>query len=111
MTNYRNGSDFERKVRGSLEDDGYECVRAAGSKGKIDVVAMKPGQLLFIQIKRHMGQIPPADRAELLRLAAMVGAIPLVAYQPIPRKPIAYRELLGPGPKDWRIFLTDEAAA
>jgi holliday junction resolvase Hjr len=111
MTHYRTGADFERKVRDSLEADGYSCIRAAGSHGVVDMVALKEGQILLVQVKRTQGQIPPADRAELLRLAALVDAIPLVAYQPAPRKPIAYRRLTGPGPREWLPFYTDEIAA
>ncbi len=111
MTHYRTGRDFEYRVIHALEVDGYDCIRAAGSKGKIDVVALKYRQQLFVQIKRTDGQIPPADRVELLRLAALVQAVPLVAYQPVPRKPIAYRRLTGPGPKQWEPFYTDEIAA
>lgn len=111
MTHYDNGRAFEYRVRDDLTKDGYDCIRAAGSKGKIDIIALKTGQVLFVQVKRTDGQIPPADRAELLRLARLVDAVPLVAYQPVPRKPIAYRQLLGEGPKEWCSWVADEAAA
>ena len=46
MTRYRRGANFERELINLLEDNGYSCVRGAGSKGKIfgekvDIVASK----------------------------------------------------------------------
>jgi Holliday junction resolvase len=110
MTHYRNGRDFEYKVRDELARDGYEMFRSAGSKTKIDLIAVKPGQLLFVQCKRTDPQISPDDRSRMLALAAMVGALPIVASKPIPRRPIQYRRLTGPGPKDWQPWTPDEVA-
>lgn len=116
MTHYRSGRDFEYKVRDALAADGYEVIRAAGSKGKVDLVAFKGGMrigtwysdLLFVQAKRRDGNIGPDDRAELLRLASIVNAYPIVAHQPAPRRPIQYRRLTGPGPKQWQPWTPDE---
>lgn len=78
MSNYEQGRRFEWAVRDHLRGNGYEVIRAAGSKTKVDLVALKPGQALFIQCKRT--SLPgPAERVEIVRLAQMVGAIPLVA--------------------------------
>ena len=117
MTNYTNGRWFEYKVRDALTADGYEVIRSAGSKGKVDLVAFKQWSasdnhfqwhMLFVQCKRTDGNIGPDDRAELLRLARIVYALPIVAHQPVPRKPIQYRRLTGPGPKDWQQWTPDE---
>lgn len=124
MSHYRRGADFERRVRHALEADGYEVIRSAGSKGAVDLVTFKtwPHRLgitgltinythmLFVQAKRVNGTCPPAERLELLRLADIARAIPLVAYQPIARKPIAYKRLTGAGPKDWQPWTSDEVA-
>lgn len=129
MSHYDNGRQFEYKVRNALASDGYETIRAAGSKGKVDLVAFKQipigpdvirmtvwdtathfRHLLFVQAKRRDGNIGPADRAELLRLARIAGALPIVAHQPVPRKPIQYRRLTGTGPKDWQPWTPDEVA-
>lgn len=99
--NYQRGRTFEWKVRDALQEDGYDVLRSAGSKTKIDLVAIKPGQILFIQCKRTNGQIPPAEREKLVLLAKYVNALALVASQPVPRKPLVYRRLTGFGPKDW----------
>lgn len=111
MTNYADGRRFEYKVRDALADDGYYLIRSAGSKGLIDVVAFKPGQMLFVQAKRRDGTIGPGSRAALLDLAAMVDALPIVAHQPIPRKPIRYRLLTGPGAKQWEPWTSDQVGA
>lgn len=106
MTNYTTGRSLEYKVRDNLEADGYQCIRAAGSKGKADIVALKPGETLLVQVKTSNPQLTPTDRKALLELARLTGAIPIVAWKPT-RKPIVYRELLGVGPRDWRPWFAD----
>lgn len=105
--NYRAGAQFERDVVIELRAEGYDVIRAAGSKGKIDVLAFKPGQTLAIQCKLH-GTIGPAERAEVLRLAAILTAVPLVAYKEPRQARPHYARLTGPGPKDRTPFHTDE---
>lgn len=95
--NYANGAQLERDAKDNLEADGYWCVRAAGSKGVVDVLAMKPGQMLMVQAKKN-GVCPPAERAALLELAATFEALPLVAWRD---RGVKYRRLTGPGPKEW----------
>lgn len=104
MTRYAGGAAFEREVRAHLETEGYWCIRAAGSKGKADLLAIKPGQVLIIQCKRD-GKCPPAERAEVRRIAGLLPGlgVPLVAARP----GVTFRELTGPGPKDWRPWAAD----
>lgn len=103
MTNYARGRRLEWDVQHDLESNGYETMRAASSKGIADVAAFKPGQVVFVQAKTN-GRIPPAERVELLRLAAMVpGAVAVVAARPT----TTYRRLTGPGPKDWEPWSPD----
>jgi Holliday junction resolvase len=109
VTHYRRGRTFEHKVKTALEADGYWTQLAPGSKG-VDAVAIKSGQILLVSVKRTNGTIPPAERAELLRVAALTGGVPVIAHQPIPRRPIQYRRLTGPGPKDWQPWTPDEVA-
>ena len=111
MSRYRNGRDFEYRTRDHFRDDGYDVIRSAGSKTKVDLVAIKPGQLLFVQCKRD-GRCSPAERHTLIRLAWSVGAIPVLAHLG-PRvgnqaAPFLLRQLTGPGPRDWEPFTTDE---
>ena len=106
MTRYAGGADFEREVRAALVADGYELVvRSAGSKTKVDLVAIKAGQVLIVQCKRN-GVCPPAERSAVLHIASLLPGVgvPVVASRPR----VTYRRLTGPGPKDWVPFTTDE---
>ncbi len=78
MTQYSNGRLLEYATMARLEADGYWTMRAPGSKGKVDVVAIKPGQILLVQCKKSK-PIGPAERAELRALAAWLDAVPLEA--------------------------------
>lgn len=104
---------------------GYTCMRSSGSKGKIDVLAVPPleecpadydhycdhrlAPLLFIQckIKCHPLRSPlsPAERMNLMDLALRAGAVPLTASKApdevTGRVRPHFRQLTGPGPKDW----------
>jgi Holliday junction resolvase len=116
MSNYANGAAFENRVGANLQADGYRWIRAAGSKGAADIWAAKPGQLLFVSVKRTKGNIGPAERAALVKLAASIRTptletLPIVAHQPEPRKPIRWRLLTGTGPGDWVDWTPDQVAA
>jgi len=106
VTRYAGGADFEREVRAALAADGYELVvRSAGSKTKVDLIAIKAGQVLLVQCKRS-GICPPAERVRLLEVAALLPgvAVPVVASRPR----VSYRRLTGPGPKQWVPWSPDE---
>lgn len=106
MTNrYRGGADFEREVRAALAADGYDVVRSAGSKTKVDLVAIKAGQVLLVQCKRN-GTCPPAERVELLRVAGLLPGVGVAVVASRPR--VTYRRLTGPGPKEWAPWSTEE---
>lgn len=116
MTHYAAGTRFEHKTIHDLEDNGYEIIRAAGSKGstKVDIAAMKPGQLLFIQCKRS-GALPPAEWDRVHEVAGWVGAVPLLAANGPRGRGVVYTELLGPKiprarTQPCRPFLLDEIA-
>jgi len=79
-TNYERGRALEHRVRTHLREQGYEVLRTAGSKSKVDLVAVKTGQILFVQCKRS-GALPPAEWNALWDLAAMAGAVPVLAEQ------------------------------
>lgn len=90
-SHYHRGRDLEHRVRTHLRGQGYEVLRTAGSKSKVDLVAIKTGQILFVQCKRS-GALPPAEWNALWDLAVMVGAVPVLAEQLKPR-----------GRKYWRL--------
>jgi hypothetical protein len=113
MTNYKNGRAVEYRVRDKLQLVGYIVFRPGGSRGAADLIAFDTnGDPVLIQVKKNSnGTISPAERGKLLALARLCGnAVPVVAYRPAPRKPIAWRELTGPGPKDWQPWTPDEVA-
>lgn len=126
------GAAFERRVvhdlsgspDGTHPGHGYDCVRSAASKGKIDIVAIGPDDewfdvyagmqrdLLFIQCKLTDPQIGPTARMDLMDLALRAGALAIVAHwakdPATGLKRVHYRELTGPGPKDWRPWAPGE---
>jgi Holliday junction resolvase len=106
VTNYTQGRALEYQVIADLESDGYRCTRAAGSKGAADIVALKPGEVVLVQVKRDNPQIKPRERAALWELAQYVKGVPVVAYK-ASRQPIIYRELIGAGPTDWKPWTAD----
>lgn len=96
MTAYATGRRFEGKVRNHLRDNGYTVIRAAGSKGdsKVDLVALKPGQALFIQCKAD-GALPPAEWDRLFDVAGWVGALPVLASNGLRGRGVRYDRLMG----------------
>jgi Holliday junction resolvase len=78
-TNRRAGDYLERQAKTALVDLGWWCIRAAGSHGVADVVAMRAGSApLFVACKTS-GKIPPAERAALVDAAEKAGARPILA--------------------------------
>lgn len=81
------GHDRERQVKAHLQERDWVVVRAAGSLGGIDLVAMKPGRRpLLVEVKSTAGgpyeRFQPAER-DALRLAAdMAGAEAILAWWP-----------------------------
>lgn len=113
---YGKGTRFEHKTRDDLTANGYDVMRAAGSKGstKVDLIAVKPGQLLFIQCKAT-GTLPPAEWDRIVEVAAWVGAVPLLAANGPNGRGVLYTRLNGPKRRNCRIqpcepFLLDELA-
>lgn len=109
MTNhYRSGRDFEHRVRDDLLANGYFVVRAAGSKTKADLIAIKPGQALIVQCKRTA--LPsPAERAEIVRIAACLPGVgvPVIARKGPRGVPVAYERLLTAKAADREPFSPD----
>jgi Holliday junction resolvase len=108
MSGYGDGRRIEYAVIHQLEEAGYEVTRAASSKGFADVTAIKPGQILFVSVKRTRND-SPAGRAKLLRIAGFFPgvAVPLVAIGPVAA--LQFRELTGVGPREWRAWAPDFA--
>ena len=78
MSNYDHGATLERAAKTYLQDNGYRLVvKSGGSKGKVDLVAMKRGETLLVQCKTD-GYLSPLERTELWHLADELGHVALV---------------------------------
>lgn len=91
-TNYSRGRAFEYKARDALLKRGAVYVmRAAQSKGKVDLLTLWPGddplnegevfpnRPWLVQCKTGTARMSPADREALKEIAAQTGAIPVLA--------------------------------
>lgn len=77
------GRDTENRIRDMLDKAGWVLMRSAGSRGATDLAALKPGVVLFIQVKRS-GVLGPAGWNALMDSAEKAGAIPVMAENPWP---------------------------
>lgn len=109
MSGYSLGRDVEYAVIHDLADNGYEVTRAASSKGFADVVAVKRGQVLAVNVKRTTPP-GPDERAKLIGISQCIPGVllPIVALGPASR--VTYRLLTGHGPHDWEPWTPDEVA-
>lgn len=109
---YRNGRAFEHRVRADLEANGYRCFRTAGSKTKVDLIAVKHGQVLLIQCKRS-GALPTGEWNALVALSLLFppNTVPVLA---VGGRGGRYWELTAPkvkrGERPMRPFIVDAAA-
>ncbi len=81
------GHNRERRVRDWLTDRDWIVVRAAGSLGCVDLVALKAGETpRMIEVKSTAGgpyeRFGPADRAELSLNAEWAGAEAWLVWWP-----------------------------
>lgn len=109
------GAAFERRIIADLKPHGYLCTRSAASKGAVDIVAVAEPvwvggstyerDLLGIQAKLTDPLLSPAERQAVQQWALWAGAVPLVAWwakhETTGLMTVHYRQLTGPGPKDW----------
>ena len=78
---YKMGRDLERRTRLKLMAAGYFVVRSPASKSKVDLTAVRNGEVLLIQCKRN-GVIPKDEWNELVDIAEMAGAKPIIVENP-----------------------------
>jgi Holliday junction resolvase len=69
MTAYQRGDYFEKKCAAALTGDGYVCWQTRGSKTPVDIVALKPTQVLLVQCKGGDKPISGAGWNALFELA------------------------------------------
>jgi len=85
------GTRREHQVRAELERDGWVVVRAAGSLGAVDLVALRAGDRpRFVQVKSDRvtpwKNFGPTERDRLLQVAEQAGADACLLWWP-PRGP------------------------
>jgi hypothetical protein len=79
-TQYAIGRRFEWRVRDHFKEKGYFVLRSPRSSGPVDLVAIKKGEVLFIQCKTN-GRIPLIEKEKIVELAKSVGAKPLLVWR------------------------------
>lgn len=90
MTNRHRGDYFERQTRDALMALGWVVIRAAGSLGPADLVAMRGGDRPLLISCKLNGRIDPHERLELISAAWAAGGRGLLAWRSKP----GYVELL-----------------
>jgi Holliday junction resolvase len=95
MTAYRRGLYREMLTAAELARDGYVVVTSRGSHGPADVVALKRGQVLLIQVKSGDTEFRGAWWNALWEQSIRAGAIPVIADWPR-RATLRLRRITGP---------------
>lgn len=112
MTSYRRGVYREMQTAAALIDDGYFVMTSRGSHGPADLVAIKIGQVLAVQVKTGDAGLRDTWFNELFATATEHGAIPIIADWP-KRGTLRLRRITGrhsPRSPRWPVepFATDE---
>lgn len=84
LTNRQRGDYFERQARDALTAWGWLVVRAGGSLGVADLVALKLGHTPLLISCKLSGRIDPAEREQFHDAARAAGARAIVASRPKP---------------------------
>jgi Holliday junction resolvase len=114
VTSYGQGYYYERRTASRLRDDGYFVLEGRGSHGPADLVAVKAGQVLLVQVKKGSGKLTDEAWNVLFAEARRVRALPLVADWPA-RGELRLRVITAPHharSQTWPavLFTPDEAA-
>lgn len=80
-SNRQRGDYFERQTRDALEAHGWFVIRAAGSLGPADIVALRQGNTPLLVSCKLSGAIGPEERAVLCAHADQAGARPVLAQR------------------------------
>jgi Holliday junction resolvase len=99
-TNYRLGAELERSVAQRLRTKGWLVVRAAGSHGPFDLVALREARSpLLIQCKTDRRTLDAVTWHALFTLALSLDATPIIADRNGPRREATLWVMLGERPK------------
>lgn len=96
---YRAGHRMETLVIDDLDSNGYYTMRAGGSKGIADIIALKPGETLLVQVKGN-GDTPNHVEWNTLYNTAFKLSLPIWPVTPLwvdkpKRGLIRYRQIVG----------------
>jgi Holliday junction resolvase len=95
VTKYQKGYRFERKIATYLRRRGYFVVRAGGSKGPADLVAVRKGERpIFIQCKAGTAIVDKDEHNELFKAALLADAQAVIAVGE-DRKPTVFKAVTG----------------
>lgn len=93
--NYVKGRAYEYKIATIFRRKGYYVIRAAGSHGSADLVAVKKGQrAIFIQCKKGTGNVDMEEHNKMFRSALQAGAVAIIATEE-DRKPTIFKHITG----------------
>lgn len=79
MSSYAKGRRLEYRVRDLFKKNGFIVIRAARSM-PVDLVCLRDGASLFIECKSRKSTFGEEKKKELLDLARLAGAKPVLAY-------------------------------
>ena len=90
-SNYILGRQREYGLMAALRKEGFFCMRGAGSKGgkvetkvgtkyPIDILAIKNGQIFFLQASKYYSSIDKYEKKYLKRWAVQYHARPILAW-------------------------------
>ena len=97
MTNRGRGDYFEHQTRDALDACGWVVLRAAGSLGPADLVALRRGNTpLLVACKVGALRIDPAERLAIITAAEQAGARPLLAHRGVPGQVDLWTVQVGP---------------
>jgi len=109
----RRGTRYEKLTAGYLRRDGYYVMEARGSKGVADLLALKVGQVLMVQVKAGEADLADGWFNDLFGTAVHHGALAVIADYPKAGR-LRLRRIIRPHDfrsQRWPLvtFLTDEA--
>jgi Holliday junction resolvase len=67
VSHYSRGANFERRVAAYYKDKGFLVIRSAGSHSPVDLVALRAGEVILIQVKID-GRLSKIAREQLIEL-------------------------------------------
>lgn len=81
-SNRERGDYLERQAREALRELGWFVVRAGGSLGPADLVALRAGYVPLLVGCKTNGEMGPRERDAMVDAGELAGARPLLAWRP-----------------------------